>query len=71
MQKRLILAVATAVVLAACTTAVDEPTTTTEVSASTTIAPEPATPVPTLTGLIAPPVRHAAVQRPIYFVMTD
>ena len=61
-----------AIVLAACTATSDESTTTSEATAaSTTMAPEPTTTFPALTGLIAPPVRHPATERPVYFVMTD
>lgn len=70
MRKRLIVAIVSALVVAACTDAVENATTTTE-AASTTTAPEPTTTTPALTGLVQPPVRHGATERPVYFVMTD
>ncbi len=72
MQKRSILAVVTAVFLSACTTAVEDSTPTTAAPATTaTTTPEPTTTAPQLTGLLAPPVRHVATERPVYFIMTD
>jgi len=70
--KRPIFVVVTAVFVAACTGAAqDSPTNTEPPAVTTSTTPAPTTSMPALTGLLEPPLRHAATERPVYFVMTD